>query len=369
MRQELPEMVALAERMLHAGVDGTLATLFSARGSTYRPLGSMMVGFPGMRAGGVSGGCLEDYVARQGAIAPRDRPIAVLRFTADPDADDHAPVLGCGGAIELLVERLTADHVALLRQLVVAYDADEPSILVCTLERSCAGVSVSRHWLRAAPGAGRPSGPLGSIGAEVRRDKKTRHVALGADRAALVHYVPPLTRVVIFGAGDDARPLCDLGHSLGWHVTVADRRARLATRARFPHADAVVAGPWDEVVGSMRFTPRTVAVLMAHSLPDDTRVLTLLADEDLAYVGLLGPAHRREWLLEEAAAEGTYLSDEFTARLHGPVGLDLGDRSAAGIAVSVVAEVLAVLNERGARALSARLHVPTTRTGRALGNG
>jgi xanthine/CO dehydrogenase XdhC/CoxF family maturation factor len=89
---------------------------------------------------------------------------------------------------------------------------------------------------------------------------------------------------------------------------------------------------------------------MTHSLQDDARVLSLLATRTLAYVGALGPAHRREWLLEEAAARGP-LNPEFASTLRGPVGLDLGDRSAAGIAVAVTAEILARINGRSAQPL------------------
>ena len=71
MTDELAAMIALAKRLLASGTAGTLSTLFSARGSTYRPLGSMMVSLPGMHAGGVSGGCLEEYVARVGERATR----------------------------------------------------------------------------------------------------------------------------------------------------------------------------------------------------------------------------------------------------------------------------------------------------------
>ncbi len=74
MTDELTAMIALAKRLLASGTGGTLSTLFSTRGSTYRPLGSMMVSLPGMHAGGVSGGCLEEYVARVGERATRTAP-------------------------------------------------------------------------------------------------------------------------------------------------------------------------------------------------------------------------------------------------------------------------------------------------------
>src|SRR6185503_8417974 len=116
MTGELAAMIALAKRLLASGTAGTLSTLFSARGSTYRPVGLMMVSLPGMHAGGISGGCHEDYVARAGERATRSTPAAMLRFSTHPDADGDMPILGCGGSIEVLVERLTPLHVTCLEQ-------------------------------------------------------------------------------------------------------------------------------------------------------------------------------------------------------------------------------------------------------------
>jgi xanthine dehydrogenase accessory factor len=352
MRQELPDMIALAERMLGSGVGGTLATLFSARGSTYRTLGSMMVSLPGMHAGGVSGGCLEEYVTRQGQIATQDRPAALLQFSTDPDGEGDVPVLGCGGAIEILVERLTSHHLGLLKEVAAAHDRDEPSLLACTVERPRTGISVAREWLSADPGG--VTTELERICRDVARERRSGHAALGTATDVLVQYMPALTRLVLFGAGDDAQPLCDVGRSLGWHVTVADRRARLATVARFPNADLVLAADWDEAVDTLRLTSRTAAVLLTHSLEDDARIVSLLARRPLPYVGVLGPAHRRQWLIEEATTQGMQPEDVVAMNLRGPIGLDLGDRSAAGIAVAVAAEILAWLNHRDARPLDSK---------------
>lgn len=168
----------------------------------------------------------------------------------------------------------------------------------------------------------------------------------------LVHYVPPLIRLVVFGAGDDVQPLAAIAHELGWHLTIADRRARKATAERFPQADQVLAEPWDVAIGQVRFTPQTAVLLMTHSLPDDAEILPLLADKETTYLGVLGPAHRRENLLSLTNRP------ELAARLHGPIGLDLGDRSAAGIAVAVTAELLAHLNDRTPRPMSEQKQPP-----------
>src|SRR5206468_4205299 len=88
---------------------------------------------------------------------------------------------------------------------------------------------------------------------------------IGRDLRALIQYVPPLVRLVILGAGDDAKPLCTLAHSLGWHVCVADRRARLVTRSRFPESDQLVVKDWQSALRSITLTPTTAVVLMTHS--------------------------------------------------------------------------------------------------------
>src|SRR5438477_1631497 len=104
-RNELSEMIALGERLITAGEPAVLATLFAANGSTYRPLGSMMLGGPSsaLTAGGVSGGCLEDFIAHRGRALTDQQPTIMLSFDADPEAD-HAgvPSLGCGGSIDVL---------------------------------------------------------------------------------------------------------------------------------------------------------------------------------------------------------------------------------------------------------------------------
>ena len=331
--QDLDAMRTLASRMLRSETPGTLSTLFAARGSTYRPLGSMMVGFPGRHAGGISGGCLEDYIVRVGERETRSAPAAMLHFSTHPDSDDNAPVLGCGGSIDVLVERLTPDHLRFLEEFTHAGERDEGSLFECRVRRDGTSVSVTREWLR--PG--------------------DAHRAAASEKDVLVQYVPPMTRLVIFGAGDDAAPVCEIAASLGWHVTVVDRRARYATSARFPQARAVFACDWDDAIESIHFSPRTAVVLMTHSLDDDARVLSLLRGLRVAYAGALGPAHRREWLLEQAVALGVPAHDPVVRMLRGPIGLDLGDRTPVGIAVAITAEILAHVNRRPALSLHAHV--------------
>src|SRR3954469_21124049 len=127
MRTELPQLISLAQRLLHGNEPSTLGTLSSASGSSYRSLGSMMVGGPpGIVAGGVSGGCLEEYIVRHGSPITRDHDAVLLSFdtgSAD-DVEDAKPVLGCGGSIDVLVERLSRNHLEYLQRLASASGGD-----------------------------------------------------------------------------------------------------------------------------------------------------------------------------------------------------------------------------------------------------
>ncbi|MDZ4782632.1 MAG: XdhC family protein [Planctomycetia bacterium] len=352
-RDELSEMIGLAERLLAAGEPAVLATLFSADGSTYRTLGSMMVSGPGSGfiAGGVSGGCLEEYIARRGRELIERYDATMLSFDTDPDSnDDGVPSLGCGGSIEVLVERCTPEHLTFLRRLSAAQSADVCSAVACVIDPAeLPALTVRRSWFDQDDGIA--DQPLEALRRRAITERRSRHGEVGGSCSALVHYVRPLTRLVLLGAGNDARPLCKLARSLGWHVTVADRRARLATQTRFPDADQVIAADWWNALKEIVFTPQTAVVVMTHSVNDDVEILPLLSEQPAVYVGVLGPEHRLGWVLRDAQ-ETSMLSDAFISRLRGPIGLDLGERTPEGIAISIASEIMAELHGRTAIPLS-----------------
>jgi xanthine/CO dehydrogenase XdhC/CoxF family maturation factor len=132
---------------------------------------------------------------------------------------------------------------------------------------------------------------------------------------------------------------------LGWHVAVADGRSHLATRARFPEAHAVhvLSGGGFADLGLL---PTDAAVVMTHSLDQDTRILRELLADELAYIGVLGPRRRTEEIVLSLAMEieatEAGIEERFEAwmeRLHAPTGLDLGGNTPADIALAVIAEI------------------------------
>jgi len=128
-------------------------------------------------------------------------------------------------------------------------------------------------------------------------------------------------------------------------VTVFDHRPAYADPAHFPLAERVVTGRPEELVRALDLTSFSAAVVMSHHLPSDLAYLQVMADSNLPYVGLLGPAPRREKLLADLGERARQLRP----RLHAPVGLALGGRSPESIALAIVAEIHAFVHGANAQ--------------------
>jgi xanthine/CO dehydrogenase XdhC/CoxF family maturation factor len=175
-----------------------------------------------------------------------------------------------------------------------------------------------------------------------------------AERGIFFDTVASPTSLAIFGAGDDAAPLMRLAHELGWRVTVADPRPSFATAARFPGAAALVVAPAAQLVSRVDPPAGSLAVVMTHHYVHDVPLLRDLLPRPLAYLGLLGPKKRAERIIADLAGDGLILSPAQHARLHAPVGLDLGAENPEEVALSMIAEMRAALAGRDARPLRDR---------------
>jgi xanthine/CO dehydrogenase XdhC/CoxF family maturation factor len=142
--------------------------------------------------------------------------------------------------------------------------------------------------------------------------------------------------------------VAELAGFLGWHVTVVDHRAAYLDPARFPPGARLVETPAAEVADAVSLDDFSAAIVMSHHLDSDLQYLRALAPTSVPYVGLLGPAARREKLLGDLGDP----SPSLRARLRAPVGLDIGGRAPESIALSIIGEVHAVLAGRGGRPFS-----------------
>jgi xanthine/CO dehydrogenase XdhC/CoxF family maturation factor len=333
-------MLEFLDREMEAGHRFVAAFVIATEGSTYRKPGALMLlSSSGARCGLLSGGCLEGdlHEHAQRLLAGDDR---ILERHYDGRGSDD-PVwglgLGCEGAMRILLWRLeTGSSLTLLRGWLSAAIRREPALLEIDLVSGDGALSLGSA-LRGDADSSPPSSVLPSGRATLRDGS----FAVAAAR------VPAM---LLCGAGPDAEPVVRMASQVGWQVTVVDHRPAYVEAARFQDAirvDTVDAADPGAVVALDGFD---AAVVMSHNLVADGRYLAALAVSDIPYVGLLGPAARRERLYAELGS----LAEALRPRLRAPVGLDLGGASPEAIALSIVAELQASLHGRRGTPFSAR---------------
>ena len=184
-------------------------------------------------------------------------------------------------------------------------------------------------------------------------DDPTQYVFLqdnGVSTEWLIQRIQPQIRLLICGAGDDVKPLVTMAKLQDWHVTIIDSRPNYATRLRFPHADRVMTLALEECDTLLALSQNAAIALMSHSLTQDrARLSTLLEHADTyAYIGQLGPRYRTERLIKEIRAinaDPSVLEDGVN-KLHYPIGYKLGGDGPEALALSIMAEINAVMHEQ-----------------------
>jgi xanthine/CO dehydrogenase XdhC/CoxF family maturation factor len=366
---ELAAILDGIDRLWSIGEEAAIATVVRVSGSAYRKPGARMLITPGgaERIGTVSGGCLEGDIARKAWQLTAGGAAAVLRYdSTDEDDGLWGLGLGCNGVIEILVERLRMGDpmVDLLRRsLVERREGVIATVFANTNERAIPLASRLLLDERGKIVADRANlaESIPQILLDAQRVKEQGRTMLGtysrdgATIDALLEWVQPPMSLVIFGAGWDAIPLANAGKALGWRVIVVDRRAGHAKAERFASADEVIVCDPDETRARVPIDSRTAAVLMTHQYPDDLGYLKVLLQTQASYIGMLGPAKRRDRLLRDLKeVENFEPPAEDWARVKGPVGLDIGAENAPEIAAAIVAEILADRTGREGGVLSQR---------------
>ena len=328
-----------------------MATLVATKGTTPRKEGAKMwVGEGGRILGSVTiGGCVDARViAESEDVLASATPRLLSVSMGDEDAWDMG--LSCGGTVDVLIEPI--DLAAGKGPVLDAYEvvrsalaAGRHAVAVTPLNGVSAKLVVRED--------GTAVGTLGdmaldeqacALALESIRQGRSRTVTLREHSAepldAFFELHGPPSTLLVFGAGHVAMPLVQMAKVLGWKVIVIDGRERFATRDRFPNADEIRIGILSDIAEQFTYTPSTAVVLVAHDYKYDIPVLRTVLQSDAAYIGLLGSRKRGTAILEFLAQEG--IGGEALGRVHVPVGLDIGAQTAAEIALSVLAEAIAV---------------------------
>ena len=319
-----------------------LATVVSVEGSSYRRPGArMLVSEGGTSTGMISAGCLESDVIEHAKHVIRTGEAKLVEYNTASTSDEMAwgLGLGCNGTVRVLVEPLASG-----------------SLYVEALRRSrTASVSVATVYQCTSPDLARVGARLvvheeGNVSHEnmsdrmaARLESEVRAPSRGGMKSVKVFIetlLPPVP-LVVFGAGHDALPIVELARGLGWQTEVVDPQARPVSLSRFATADRVTLSRPEDVGAQVRITPRTMALLMSHNYVHDLTLLRFLLASPARYIGVMGPRKRTERMLK-----GLAVNEADLVRLHSPVGLDIGANGPAEIALSIVAEMRAVLDGR-----------------------
>ncbi|HKC28971.1 MAG TPA: XdhC family protein [Jatrophihabitans sp.] len=334
-----------------AGETVGLATVVGTWKSAPRqPGAAMLVGPDGSAAGSVSGGCVEGAVYEL-AEQVRQASEPVLQRYGVTDDDAFTVGLTCGGIVDVFVEPVSRQSFPELGAVIDDIDAGRP-VAVATL---ISGVGPDRLGRRLIV---RPESLAGTLGSE-RLDDAVRDDARGLlqqGSTGVVHYGPdgerrgddiavfvasyaPKPRMIVFGAIDFAAAVARVGAFLGYRVTVCDARATFATEKRFPEADEVVVAWPHRYLAQTQTDDRTVVCVLTHDPKFDVPLLEVALKLPLAYLGAMGSRRTnddREHRLKELGFD-----DADLARLHAPIGLDVGGRTPEETAVSIAAEIIA----------------------------
>lgn len=341
----MEETLAQLEALSGAAGRVAMATLVGFGGASPKKEGAKMwVGEDGRVLGAVTiGGCVDGRViAEAEAVLASGAPRLLSMALGDEDAWELG--LSCGGTVEVLIETLApmgsgpvaaayariAAEVLQGRAACLVRKLDDPARTLILLEGGGGEGSLGDPALDAL---------AGDLGAELMRKGQSRAVPLGSGRAFFeVH--APREALVIVGAGHVSMPLVALGRTLGFRTTVLDARPRYASRERFPDADELKVGIASELVESLSLHARSALVLTVHDYKVEVPVLRAALKTQVGYIGMLGNRRRGQGVKDLLREQGVAETD--LARVQVPVGLDIGAQSAAEIALSVLAQIVAV---------------------------
>jgi xanthine dehydrogenase accessory factor len=379
MREVMTDLMRWWEAGETIGMGTVVATFRSAP----RPAGaSMLVGPSGEAVGSVSGGCVEGAVYELAEeVVGSGEPVLERYGVSDDEA--FAVGLTCGGILDVYVEKVDRTTFPELGRIAEDLEQGRPVAVATVVEHPDPAWVGRRLVVRPGDEGVERSGSLGSGRADDAVADDVLGLLASGHNATLTYgpdgerrgegmrvfvwaFAPP-PRMLVFGAIDFAAAVARIGSFLGYQVTVCDARPVFATRSRFPEADEVVVD-WPHrylqaEADAGRIDQRTVLCVLTHDPKFDVPLLKVaLRLPEVGYVGAMGSRRTHEDRLVRLKEAG--LTDEETARLSSPIGLDLGARTPEETAVSIAAEIIALRwGGRGRRLAeeTGRIHHGVTR--------
>ena len=334
------EVINDIDRWLEEGHKIALATVVQVAGSAPRPTGAALAVTDDARmAGSVSGGCVEGAVVEEGrAVLRADKPRLLNYGIADEQGWSIG--LSCGGIIDVYVRPLPEYYPQLRSRI-----ERRQSVGLATRLDTGESLMVDEH---------KTQGTLGDPGLDRRAAEEIRgmfnadqakRIALpvgDADADVFLQAWAPPPRLVIFGATHVAVALSALAQVLGYQIVVADAREVFANEERFPNIDQLIVGWPDEVVEQLEPDSATAVVILTHDPKFEDPLLPKVLQSKAGYIGAMGSRSTNRTRVEKLQAAG--FGEDQIARIHAPIGLDIGGKSPEEMALAILAEMVAVRN-------------------------
>lgn len=320
--QQIDQAPEQALAWADAGQGAALATVIETWGSAPRRVGAqLVVAGDGAMEGSVSGGCVEGAVVLEAQDVIENGGTRVLEYGVS-DGDAFAVGLACGGTIRVLVEPIGDGGmpVEMLRELVAARAARTQIAYEVALDGSARALVREGHADR------------------FRMDRS----GVTEDGATFVAIHNPPLRLVVVGGVHIAQHLVSMAQGAGFDPLVIDPREAFGAAARFPQARVINDWP-DDAINEVGIDARTALVLLTHDPKLDDPALEIALRSDVFYIGALGSKRTHAARVERLTAAG--FSEAQIARIHGPVGLDIGAAGPAEIAVSILAQIIQTLRK------------------------
>lgn len=320
-----------------------LATVIQTWGSSPRRAGAKMAITPdGRITGSVSGGCVEGAVFEAGVeVLKLNRPQLLHFGVADETAWEVG--LACGGSIDIFVQPLDPETFERLRSVIVR---EQPAVNLSVVRGP--DELLGKELLLCDDGSvvGTIHDELDPRALEIAKESlaagESRRVMLNEDVEIFTEVILPPPTLIAVGGVHITIALMALAKTLGYRTVVIDPRAAFGNKTRFPNVDRLIPLWPNEAFQQIPITRSTAIAMLTHDPKLDDPALKIALPSPAFYVGALGSkttqAKRRQRLLEDGLTEAQL------DRLHGPIGLELGAGTPEEIALSIMAEVLAVYN-------------------------
>lgn len=321
---QIPEAALAWHR---AGKGAALATVIETWGSAPRQAGSQLaISGEGEMIGSVSGGCVEGAVITEALEALQDRKSRILTFGVS-DETAFAAGLACGGTIRVLVEPVGDGAEALPETLLAALTEARAA------PRALAVVTTPATWTRTLVQPGEDP----AADARFKSDRS----GMEEDGRFIAIHNPPL-RLIVIGAVHIAQPLLQIARTCGYAPTLIDPRAAFGSHDRFPGETILDDWP-DDALAQLNPDARTAIVTLTHDPKLDDPAIRFALNSPVFYLGCLGSTRTHAKRVDRLAAAG--FTPEQIARIHAPVGLDIGAKTPAEIAVSILAQITETLRK------------------------